>query len=265
MRSLLCFLWLLCLSLAGLAQSDAVQAAYEQRQFRNEAGDSLLYRWLAPDSLLSGVRYPLVIFLHGAGERGSDNTAQLKHVLPRLAESPRREQFPTYVFAPQCPDSQRWSNGVFDEKTRNYLLTDTMSQPLTLSMQALGAFLQRYPIDTTRIYVVGLSMGGAGVWELAFRYPDLFAAAVPICGFADQRFAERITHLPTWVFHGADDEVVPAAYSRQIVVALRMAGGSPVYTEFPGVGHESWGPAFSNLPFVYDWLFAQRKRRSGAR
>jgi predicted peptidase len=257
------FLFICCLSLGllcpAIAQSEAAEAAYEQRQFRNAEDDSLLYRWLAPDSLLADVRYPLVVFLHGAGERGDGNTAQLKHVLPRFIENGRAFNFPCFVFAPQCPNEQRWSNGVFDEETRNYLLTDSMSKPLAMTIEAMGTLLQRHPIDTSRIYVVGLSMGGAAVWELAFRYPSLFAAAVPICGFADTRFAPRIKDLPVWAFHGADDSVVPPAYSRQIVVALRAAGGHPVYTEFEGVGHDSWGPAFSNLPFIYDWLFAQRK------
>jgi len=258
MRSLVLFL-LLAFSLSGLAQPKAAQAAYEQRQYRNAEGDSLLYRWLAPDSLFDGVRYPLIVFLHGSGERGDDNTAQLKHVLPRFIEEGRPLRYPCYVFAPQCPAEQRWSNGVFEKETNQYRLTDSMAKPLSMSMEALGAFLQRYPIDTSRIYVVGLSMGGAGAWELAMRYPEVFAAAVPICGFADIRFAERIVDLPVWIFHGADDEVVPPAYSRQMLVNLRAAGGSPVYTEFEGVGHDSWGPAFSNLPFVYDWLFAQRR------
>jgi predicted peptidase len=258
MRQLV-FSLLLASILPGLAQSEAVEAAYEQRQYRNDAGDSLLYRWLAPDTLFDGVRYPLIVFLHGSGERGDDNTAQLKHVLPRFIEAGRSLRYPCYVFAPQCPAEQRWSNGVFEEETNQYRLTDSMAKALSTSMQALVAFVQRYPIDTSRIYVVGLSMGGAGVWELAMRYPEVFAAAVPICGFADRRFVERIEHLPVWIFHGAEDEVVPPAYSRQMVVSLRAAGGSPVYTEFAGVGHASWGPAFSNLPFVYDWLFAQRR------
>lgn len=244
---------------AMFSQSEAVLDAYEQRQYRNGEGDSLLYRWLAPDSVIPTEPYPLILFLHGSGERGDDNTAQLKHVLPRFLEAQRPERFPCYIFAPQCPAEQRWSDGVFDQESGRYFLRDTMSQSLTLTMQALGTIINRYPIDTTRIYIAGLSMGGAGVWELAFRYPGIFAAAIPICGFADLRYAKRAIDLPIWVFHGSEDEVVSPQYSRQVVALLRLSGGDPVYTEFVGIGHESWGPAFSNLPFVYDWLFAQRK------
>jgi predicted peptidase len=108
------------------------------------------------------------------------------------------------------------------------------------------------------VYVMGLSMGGFGTWDLVTRYPKRFAAAVPICGGGDPGRVESLGDLPLWVFHGADDEVVAPIYSRRMVEAIRAAGGDPRYTEYPGVGHNSWDPAFAE-PELFPWLFAQRQ------
>jgi len=256
----------ICWAILGLtfsptlfAQGD-VLSLFEQRQYRTEEGEALYYRWMTPDSVADDQRYPLVIFLHGSGERGDDNTAQLKHVLPRFTDPLLRKKYPTFVFAPQCPNNDRWSNGSFNPDRPAYTLEDSLTQPMTLTLETLSLLVKTYPIDTTRIYVIGLSMGGAGTWEMIERFPNFFAAAVPICGYADTRYAAGAAQTPTWIFHGGDDDVVPPVFSRQMVIAMLLRGGNPIYTEFPGVKHDSWVNAFSEQPFIYDWLFAQKRR-----
>ncbi len=241
------------------AQKTGVEEIYEQRLYQNSGQDTLLYRWLAPLELKEGEQYPLVLFLHGSGERGNDNTAQLVHVMPRFSDPERRNKYPAYVFAPQCPRDDYWPNGAFSDNGQAYRLNETMNPTLSLTMEALTYMISIYPIDTSRIYVVGLSMGGAGAWELALRYANIFAAAVPICGFTDTRYAAQLIDLPIWAFHGIDDNVVSVELSRQMVKAVNQAGGKAIYTEFPGVGHDSWVPAFPDEPFIYDWLFSQKK------
>lgn len=260
MRFILLVISLFILTPPTLFSQDSLTLnAFQKRQYTSGSGDTLLYRWLAPDSVQEGQSHPLILFLHGAGERGSDNTAQLLHVLPRFAEPARRAQHPAFIFAPQCPQEDYWTNGNFAPNRSNYVLNDTMTKALTLTAQALALIIELYPVDTTRIYVVGLSMGGAGTWEMALRFPDVFAAAVPICGFSDPRYAARLTEMPIWAFHGSNDDVVPAQLSRLMVRAVNQAGGQAIYTEFPDVGHGSWVPAFPPEPFIYDWLFAQQK------
>ena len=132
------------------------------------------------------------------------------------------------------------------------------SVPMGLLLELLPKFRDEFAIDTDRIYVMGLSMGGYGTWDMIQRYPEMFAAAVPICGGGDATKAERIARMPVWAFHGNRDTVVPTSRSRDMIEAMRKAGGSPRYTESPGVGHGVWGVAFGD-PELAKWLFAQRR------
>lgn len=191
----------------------------------------LLYR---PDTATNA---PLVLFLHGSGERGSDleqvATVGLPHLLSRLPE-------PAFVVAPQCPENSRWTEHLDGLKA---LLDD---------------LLDRHPIDPSRIYLTGLSLGGQGAWFWAAHSPKRFAALVPICGRTDPDAAERLKTLPIRVFHGAEDNVVPLSESEKMVAALREVGSQVELTVFSGVGHDSWTPAYSDLE-LYTWLFAQRQ------
>lgn len=259
MRCTLLTISVILFSSTLFAQSPEVLDAFEQRQFRTAEGDSLLYRWLSPEKVEEGETYPLILFLHGAGERGNDNTAQLTHVLPRFVEPQRRSRYPAFIFAPQCPSDDYWTHGDFTDNREGFILNDTMGKALSLTVEALALMVNRYPIDPDRVYIVGLSMGGGGTWELIMRFPDFFAAAVPICGFSDPRYAGGLAGLPIWAFHGLEDNVVPPALSQQMVNAVNEAGGHALLTEFPGVGHGSWEPAFPEEPFIYDWLFGQRR------
>ncbi len=120
---------------------------------------------------------------------------------------------------------------------------------------------QKYPVDPARVYLTGLSMGGFGSWNLASRHPDWFAALVPICGGGDPSHAAELAKIPTWAFHGADDKVVPPSLSQQMIEAIRAAGGKPQYTELPGVGHDSWTPAYKDPNGVLPWMFEQVNTR----
>lgn len=221
-----------------------------------EAGRAVEFRsqLLVPPAIEPGRRYPLVVFLHGAGERGSDNERQLKYLPAWMAEPALRERHPCFLLAPQCREDERWVDISWADKK------STPQGPPTTDMLAviavLNAVVAAEPVDPGRILLTGLSMGGYGTWDLAARQPERFAAILPICGGGDEATAPRLAKLPIWCFHGDADEVVPVERSRSMVGAVRAAGGSPKYSELPGVGHDSWTPAYRD-PVVLEWLFAQ--------
>ena len=237
---------------------------YEERSVSVADGSATVefrYRLLRPDSAagtdLNGLRYPIVLFLHGAGERGSDNAKQLKYLPTWLAEPATRQRHPCYVLAPQCRMDERWVDVSWaDAKSAPQPATPTVD--LAAATQALEETIAREQVDPARIYLTGLSMGGFGTWDLAARMPDRFAAILPICGGGDDRVAARIAALPIWCFHGDADTAVPVDRSRIMVAAVKAAGGSPIYSELPGVGHDSWTPAYRD-GFVLDWLFSQHR------
>jgi predicted peptidase len=223
-----------------------------------EAGQAVefRYRLLAPAAPEAGERYPLVVFLHGAGERGRDNEKQLKYLPTWMAEPPLRQRHPCFLLAPQCREGERWVDVSWADKK------STPQGPLTTDLLAAVAAMQyvisHAAVDPARIYLTGLSMGGFGTWDLAARQPERFAAILPICGGGDEATAPRLAKLPIWCFHGDADETVPVERSRSMLAAVRAAGGSPKYSELPGVGHDSWTPAYRD-PAVLDWLFTQRQ------
>jgi predicted peptidase len=228
----------------------------EKRVYQEASGKTLPYRLLAPAKLEPGRQYPLVLFLHGAGERGTDNERQLVHGVAAFASAEARRQYPCYLVAPQCPAGARWVE--VDWGAEAHRQPAAPSEPLRLTLALLEALAKELPLDRRRVYVTGLSMGGFGTWDILSRRPELFAAAVPICGGGDEATVERIAKIPVWVFHGATDGVVRPSRSRNMVAALRKAGGEPKYTEYPKEGHASWGPAYRD-PELLRWLFAQRR------
>jgi len=217
------------------------------------------YRLLRPARPEPGRTYPVVLFLHGSGERGSDNAAQLKFLPTWLAEPALQARHPCLVIAPQCRTDHKWVETPWQDP-RGAPQPAEPSVDLAAAVAALDAVLAAEPADPDRVLLTGLSMGGYGTWDLASRSPERFAAALPICGGGDAATAPRLVTLPIWAFHGADDRVVPPERSRAMVEAIRTAGGAPKYTEFPRVGHDSWTPAYRE-PAVLDWFFAQRRER----
>lgn len=185
-------------------------------------------------------RWPLVLFLHGAHERGTNIELVKKHGLPKLIAQGR--DFPFVVISPQCPAGEWW----------NVAALDALVEKIASEER----------IDRDRIYVTGLSMGGFGTWSLAIHNPHRYAAILPICGGGEIQRAWVLARVPTWTFHGDLDDVVPIARTQQMVEAIKIAGGSPRFTIYPGFHHDSWTVTYEN-PEIYAWLLAQRLSARG--
>jgi predicted peptidase len=240
-----------------------VTACYSQvspfhyRKYTNDKGDTLLYRFLESDYNLSR-NYPLVIFLHGSGERGNDNEAQLKWGVLNFATDQNMKLHPAYVIAPQCPPDSEWAQFTEVGDATTLSMSPEPSRPMKLLIGLIDELVKNLPIDKDRIYITGLSSGGAGTYDALARYPHLFAAAVPVCGEGDVSIAPSIKHIPIWIFHGAEDPAVDAHQSFSMVEALIKAGAHPGYTLYPETGHFSWLAAYSD-PMMMEWLFRQHK------
>lgn len=241
--------------LQACSQEDTL---YKKKEFINNSGDTLLYRMLepGPDCLK---KYPLVIFLHGAGERGNDNEKQLVHGTKLFSGKQNMIDFPCFVIAPQCPENKRWVEVSWSLPKHD--MPVMISEPLGLTMELINQMILKYPIDTNRIYITGLSMGGFGTWDLISRYPEKFAAAIPICGGGDEKQAKNMVDIPIRAFHGTKDKVVQVARSRNMINAIKKEGGNPLYTEYPTLGHLCWNKAYSE-PGLLKWMFSQTKEKA---
>jgi predicted peptidase len=197
--------------------------------------DYLLY---LPADYEAKPSWPLVVFLHGAGERGDDLNLVKKHGPPKLIEEGKA--FPFIVVSPQCAKDNSWQWQLRELKA----LVDDVTA--------------KYKVDQDRIYLTGLSMGGFGTWALAAYEPDRFAAIVPICGGGEVISTRRLVRLPVWAFHGAKDPIVPLKRSEEMVDALTKAKGNVKFTVYPDASHDSWTATYDN-PEVYEWLLAQKR------
>ena len=222
-----------------------------------DKGDTLNYRQLYPDSDTLR-KYPLVIFLHGSGERGNDNEAQLKWGVMNFATDQNMMLHPALVIAPQCPALASWSNFSREKNSTEMHLQSTPTKPMELLIGLIHQLIKTMPVDSNRIYITGLSMGGYGTYDAIERYPNLFAAAVPVCGGGDASKAPSIARIPIWIVHGAEDPAVNPLYSLDMLQALTKAGAHPGFTQYPEVGHFSWLGAYSD-PLIMEWLFRQHK------
>lgn len=242
---------LLALTVASAFAADP----YEARTF--ESGDGKLpYRILKPAAFDAAKRYPLVILLHGAGERGDDNKAQLKWGGTLFSDAKTQEKYPAFVLVPQCPKDKKWVEIDWSSPAPVAPEDPGSTQKLLLSM--IDSIEKEFPIDADRIYLTGLSMGGYGTWDLITRHPGKWAAAAPICGGGDKAKAAAAKGVPTWVFHGSADNVVKPIRSQEMVDALKAAGSPIAYTEYAGIAHDSWSSAFSE-PNYLAWMFAQKR------
>jgi predicted peptidase len=243
-------------SIRTASAADAWQALYEANTYRDADGQVLPYRLLKPAKIEPRKTYPLVLFLHGAGERGTDNAAQLLHGAGQFATPENRRKYPCFVVAPQCPLKQGWVE--VDWGRTSHTMKEKPSTPLRLALELVDSLAAELPVDKGRIYVTGLSMGGYGAWEAAARRPDFFAAAVPICGGGDTAQAPRLKRLPIWAFHGEKDPAVPQRRTTAMIEVIRKVGGTPKMTIYPGAGHDCWTRTYAD-PEVLAWLFAQKK------
>ncbi len=233
----------------------AADGTFEPHVFTGGNGGTLPYQLLKPTGSRSG-KLPLVLFLHGAGERGTDNTAQLKNGTKLYLDHDNQLKFPSYVVAPQCPPNKQWVDMPWgaDKGTQ----PEKPSESMQLVIALLDSLEKELPIDTDRVYVTGLSMGGYGTWDLVTRFPNRFAAGAPVCGGGDEAVAGKAAKVPLWVFHSDDDTTVKTIRSRNMVAALRAAGGQPKYFEYWGLGHNSWDAAYAE-PELLPWMFSQKR------
>jgi predicted peptidase len=247
---LFCFM-----SLAGGCKgSEEVLDGFQPGTFRAKDGKSLRYRLYAPGSQVEGVRYPIVLFLHGLEAIGRDNHKQISGMdragSQLWSAAASQAAHPCFVLAPQCPIGGLWVN----------MLTRRPSASLRRVMELLQELERQYPLDRDRVYVTGQSIGGFGAWALVTEYPGYFAAAVPICGGGSTRRARLLANTAIWAFHGSADPVVPVFESRRMISAVRKAGGNPRYTEYPLRLHNVWDTAYAE-PGLVEWVFRQRRGR----
>lgn len=256
MKRISLLLTLIMLTISGIT----AQEAYERKVFVSPSGDSLNYRLLRPEQIKKGEKYPLVLFLHGAGERGSDNQKQLTHGSQMFLNPVNREKYPAFVLFPQCPEDGYWA---YSQRPASFTPAGMQAEKvMPKAFQSVKALLDSYlampEVDKSRIYIVGLSMGAMGTFDIVARYPEIFAAAIPICGVVDPSRLAAAKDVKFRIFHGDNDDIVPVEGSRAAYKALRAAGADVEYIEFPGCNHGSWNPAF-NYPGFMDWLFSQHR------
>ena len=252
-------LWHAVVSGADAAEPGSAADSWQRSFARDElqsGGATLRYRLFAPVAPAGEAKLPLVLFLHGAGERGDDNAAQLKHGAAEFLR--RQSEHPCLVLVPQCPAGRKWVEVDWGQGGGAGTFPAEPSEPLKLALEVVDDLVAAGRADPDRLYVTGLSMGGYGTWYAAAMPGSRFAAAAPVCGGGDPQWAARYVSLPVWAFHGDDDRAVPVGRSREMIAAIRAAGGEPKYTEYPGVGHDSWTRTYADDAF-HAWLFAQRR------
>jgi poly(3-hydroxybutyrate) depolymerase len=229
-------------------QANMMSKQFEARTYISANGESMSYRLLRPLDYDSTRRYPLAVCLHGGAGWGTDNVKQFDGSLEaQILYSPEnRKKYPAFLFVPQCAPGTSWG-GIHGLRSVDSLV-----------FEIIGSLEREFSIDKHRRYVMGHSLGGYGAWYFICTRPEMFAAAIPSAGFGDPSFGERIARVPVWAFHGRLDRNVSVNGSRDIIEAMRQAGGNPRYTEYPNVGHGTWEP-MKNNPELMDWLFAQKR------
>ena len=256
-------LWLFSLNPVFAQQKPETSGGYLYKTHTKD-NQTLNYRILYPLDFDESKTYPLVVFLHGAGERGNDNEAQLIHGSKLFLDS--LEKYPAVVIFPQCPKTDYWANLYRPEeggRERNFTFyTDKAPNPaLALVMDLMDVMIEKDYIDEDRVYVTGLSMGGMGVFELLWRMPEKIAAALPICGGGPSEKAPEMIDVPLWIFHGFKDDVVHPRYSIMMMKAVQEAGGKAKISLYPEANHNSWDPAFAEPKFL-SWMFSKRRKSS---
>ena len=247
---------------AEVADKDTVMRFMRDRRFTSSAGTKLPFRIYIPQEYSKEKEYPLVLFFHGAGEVGSDNMKQLLYpysIYTRLLTPENREKYECIILVPQCAQGSQWVDTPWSKG--NYSIDDVPeSEFMKAAVELIAWAKKEYKIEDERIYVTGVSMGGFGTWDIISRHPELFAAAIPVCGGGDPSYAEALVDMPIWTFHGSDDSSVPVEGTRKMVEALEAAGSKNIkYTEYENAEHNVW-----NMAYIEDdllaWLFGSTKK-----
>jgi predicted peptidase len=228
-----------CVTGMAAARAGEVKTGFINKTHKGKDGDSKFVVFV-PHGYKGDKEFPLILFLHGAGERGDDGQAPVMQGIGNAIKFKNGEKgFPCFVVFPQCKagKAHNWKAGGSDADNALAILEEVQ---------------KAYKIDAKRLYLTGLSMGGTGTWSLAAAHPEKWAAIAPICGTGDTSTADKIKHIPCWCFCG-DQDAKPVESNRAMIKALKAAGGNPRYTEFPFVGHNSWDPAYVT-PELYPWF-----------
>lgn len=238
------------------------QEHYIEEQFISGT-DTLNYRVLMPKNFESPNQFPVILFLHGAGERGSDNSRQLIHGSELFYKM--KDSFPAIVIFPQCPQNDYWANANIDRSTKpislSFPLDSAPTKSMNLVMQLLDNMLTKPYVKKDQVYVGGLSMGGMGTFEILYRKPEVFAAAFAICGAGNPEATKAYAKtVPMWIFHGANDDVVSPQESVDMVSGILKYGGKPNFSLFAKDNHNSWDSAFAE-PELMPWLFSNSKSK----
>jgi predicted peptidase len=245
------------------APADAALDIYEKKAFVYD-GNTLPYRILYPAYYDKNKKYPLLLFLHGAGERGKDNEKQLGHGAKLFITEESRKSFPAIIILPQCPEESFWAVTKIDRNTQPFKIEFDYNArpnwPLVAANELVKKVMNEEGVDRSKVYITGLSMGGMGTFESVYRYPDLYAAALPICGGGDvKNYDKRVAKTAFWVFHGAADAVVNVKLSQEMVGKLKSLKAEVKYSEYPGVNHNSWDNAFAE-PDYLSWMLQHKKK-----
>lgn len=251
---------MLMLPVAVSAQS---MEEYKYEKFvQNE--DTLIYRILYPKDFSESEEYPVVLFLHGAGERGNNNESQLVHGGDLFLKDENREKFPAVVIFPQAPKEDYWAKVEVKRDTMPFQFdfknTEAPTRSLDLVMKLMDSIVDKEYIIKDRVYVGGLSMGGMGTYEIIYKKPEMFAGAFAICGGANPEIAKDYPKgFPIWIFHGEKDDIVPPRMSKTMAREINHHGGNAKLSLYPEDNHNSWDSALSE-PYLLKWLFAQQKQ-----
>ena len=225
--------------------------------------DTLKYRILYPENMEKGKTYPLVLFLHGSGERGTDNQKQLTHGAKFFLDQTNRKEYPAIVVFPQCPPDIKWTHRLKEKSAEGdwifkFPTESGPTKPAYMADQLVNKIVEEENIDPKRIYIMGLSMGGIGTLEFLYRWPDKYTAAAVICGGHNPELVTKYSHVPIWFFHGGKDDVVPGKYSKLVYDEQKKYNAESKYTLYPEANHNSWDQAFAE-PVLVKWLFSKSK------
>ncbi|HET6572137.1 MAG TPA: dienelactone hydrolase family protein [Fimbriiglobus sp.] len=234
---------LVVVALGFASRLTAAETGFVNKMFKNADGTTSPYVVFVPHAYDGTTPVPVILFLHGAGETKGGKMMPVEQGIAPHIKGRREKSFPAIVVIPQS-EKRTWRADSDDGRRAIAILDATMKE---------------YKTDPNRVYLTGLSMGGFGTWSHAAAYPDRWAAIVPICGGGDPASAAKIKDIPCWVWQGDKDGAVNAKRSREMVEALKKAGGHPRYTELEWIGHDSWDAAYAT-PDLYAWLFQQKKK-----
>ena len=234
-------------------------ALYEKLVWKNSKNDSLNYRFGKPNNIKPKGKYPLLFFLHGAGGRGYNNNDQLLDAgsIEAFSKQNLFSKYGSYLVAAQVPYSQQWVDVRWDGLIHQ---TPKISKTMEMTLELLDSIIHDHSnyIDINRIYILGISMGGYGVWDAIHRRPHFFAAAIPICGGGDISSSKLISHLPIWAWHGEQDPVINVKRSREMYDAVNNDRGNIKYTEVKGRGHDVWLDAWRSKD-LWNWIYSQTR------